>query len=178
MTVELENRKVDDYGNVYFQVKDLYGLILKGFKVNEFLIEDGPELKQFVQTCRALDNDELMPNTYAVPEEPLDVSMSVYRNKWLIPARYASLDLRVWLNEKCTSEVQRARVASEMDVFEKYELQDMLRSLVYLVDIFRKNKTVWGVGRGSSVSSYVLYLIGIHRVDSIAYELDFNEFLD
>ena len=34
-----------------------------------------------------------------------------------------------------------------------------------------------GVGRGSSVASYILYLIGVHRIDSIKYNLDWKEFL-
>jgi DNA polymerase III alpha subunit len=41
----------------------------------------------------------------------------------------------------------------------------------------RKNKIVWGVGRGSSVASYVLFLIGIHKVNSLKYNLDIKEFL-
>lgn len=176
--VELENRTVDDYGQVYFRVKDVYPLILKGFKVNEFLFEDGPEVQQLIKTCRALDNEELMPTLYAEPKEPLDAYMNVYRTSWAIPDRYKSLDLRVWLNEQCKTQVERDRVAYELNVFEKYELEDMLRSLVYLVDVFKKHKVVWGVGRGSSVSSYVLFLIGIHRVNSIAYDLDFDEFLN
>ena len=41
----------------------------------------------------------------------------------------------------------------------------------------RDNGVIWGVGRGSSVASYVLYLIGIHKVDSMYYDLPINEFL-
>jgi DNA polymerase III alpha subunit len=41
----------------------------------------------------------------------------------------------------------------------------------------RDNNIVWGVGRGSSVSSYVLYLLGVHRVNSLYYDLDIHEFL-
>jgi DNA polymerase III alpha subunit len=47
----------------------------------------------------------------------------------------------------------------------------------YLVDTLRKNIIVWGVGRGSSVASYILYLIGVHRIDSLYYDLDIAEFL-
>jgi DNA polymerase III alpha subunit len=54
---------------------------------------------------------------------------------------------------------------------------DLLKYLKYLVDTMRENKIVWGVGRGSSVASYALYLIGVHKVDSIKYQLDINEFL-
>jgi DNA polymerase III alpha subunit len=41
----------------------------------------------------------------------------------------------------------------------------------------RKENIVWGVGRGSSVASYVLYLIGVHKIDSLYYNLDVEEFL-
>jgi DNA polymerase III alpha subunit len=39
------------------------------------------------------------------------------------------------------------------------------------------NRLIWGVGRGSSVASYVLYLLGVHRIDSMYYELNPEEFL-
>ena len=54
---------------------------------------------------------------------------------------------------------------------------ELLHFMKYLVDTLRKNNVVWGVGRGSSVASYILYLIGVHKVDSIKYNLDINEFL-
>jgi len=47
----------------------------------------------------------------------------------------------------------------------------------YFVDTMQANNVVWGVGRGSSVASYVLYLIGVHKIDSIKYNLDWQEFL-
>jgi DNA polymerase III alpha subunit len=54
---------------------------------------------------------------------------------------------------------------------------DLLFYLKYLVDTLRENKVLWGVGRGSSVASYVLYLIGVHKIDSLKYNLDIAEFL-
>ena len=56
-------------------------------------------------------------------------------------------------------------------------MYNLLRYMCYLVDFMRENNIVWGVGRGSSVSSYVLFLIGIHKVNSIQYDLDYKEFL-
>ena len=41
----------------------------------------------------------------------------------------------------------------------------------------KQNNLIWGVGRGSSVASYVLYLLGVHRIDSLHYNLDIAEFL-
>ena len=62
-------------------------------------------------------------------------------------------------------------------MFAERGMDNVLRFMVYLVDNMRKNNIVWGVGRGSSVSSYVLYLIGVHKVDSIKFKLDIKEFL-
>lgn len=176
--IELSNRTIDDYGNVVFKVKDLYDLIVQGHDVLKYKIAPGPEVEQLIRTNRSLDNEELTPQLYVAPTEPLDAYMDVYRRNWIIPEPFKSMDIREYLNTRCNGTVECDRVAYEMDVFEKYEFQDMLRALVYLVDTFRKNKVVWGVGRGSSVSSFVLYLIGIHRVNSIQYDLDFDEFLN
>jgi DNA polymerase III alpha subunit len=54
---------------------------------------------------------------------------------------------------------------------------DLLRWLKYFVDTAKQRNIIWGVGRGSSVASYVLYLIGVHKIDSIKYKLDWKEFL-
>ena len=62
-------------------------------------------------------------------------------------------------------------------MFQERNLFDLLRYLKYLVDVMRENKIIWGVGRGSSVASYVLYLLGVHRIDSMFYDLDPAEFL-
>ena len=62
-------------------------------------------------------------------------------------------------------------------LYQERDLFNLLRYLVYLVDIMKDNHIIWGVGRGSSVASYVLYLLEIHKVDSMYYDLDINEFL-
>ena len=66
----------------------------------------------------------------------------------------------------------------ELEAFTRRGMHTLLRYMIYLVDFMRENNIVWGVGRGSSVASYVLYLIGVHRIDSIQYDLDWREFLE
>ena len=68
-------------------------------------------------------------------------------------------------------------VEEELLEFEKHNMINLLRYMIYLVDFMRKNNIVWGVGRGSSVASYVLYLIGVHRINSIQFDLDWKEFI-
>jgi DNA polymerase III alpha subunit len=72
---------------------------------------------------------------------------------------------------------QKVRVTEELTLFAQHNMIPLLKYLKYLVDTMRKNNIVWGVGRGSSVASYCLYLIGVHKIDSIKYSLDIKEFL-
>ncbi|PPD53417.1 MAG: hypothetical protein CTY12_04875 [Methylotenera sp.] len=69
------------------------------------------------------------------------------------------------------------RLAYELTKFQDMKLTGVLRAIIYIINTLTIRNQVWGVGRGSSVSSYVLYVIGAHDVDSFAYELDINDFL-
>jgi len=94
-----------------------------------------------------------------------------------MPEEYKHMNLYDFLMGRCTTSEQRTRVSDEITEFEKRNMIPVLKFLVYFIDTLRENKIVWGVGRGSSVASYVLYLIGVHRIDSIKYNLDIKEFL-
>jgi len=99
---------------------------------------------------------------------------------WFMPEKYKELDIVDYLMEKArkkTHTLHYLRTEAELGVYEKRGLFNLLRFLIYLVDVMKERNIVWGVGRGSSVASYVLFLIGTHKVDSVKYELDFNEFL-
>lgn len=78
---------------------------------------------------------------------------------------------------KCHTEQEVTRVLEEFALFEEREMIPVLRCLIYLIAHFREEGIVWGVGRGSSVASYCLYLIGVHKVNSLAFDLDVREFL-
>ena len=88
------------------------------------------------------------------------------------------IQIQEYCLDRCPDDAEHsARVCNELYLYDIYGIIEVLKVCVYIVDTLRKNNLVWGVGRGSSVSSYVLYLIGIHKVDSIKYGLDINEFL-
>lgn len=123
--------------------------------------------------------------------EPIGVS-------WQLPESYAKLGVREhvmnltyeyclkkkWIVETgddvvTTREAKDVikRVNKELALFKKYEYFSLLRVLIFIINTLHTNNVVWGVGRGSSVSSFVLYLIGVHDVDSIKYDLDIEDFL-
>jgi DNA polymerase III alpha subunit len=87
------------------------------------------------------------------------------------------LDIAELVIGMCDTEQKLQRVGHELLLYQERGLFDLLRYLKYLVDVMKRNNVIWGVGRGSSVASYVLYLLGVHRIDSMYYDLDAEEFL-
>ena len=98
------------------------------------------------------------------------------QSNWFMPSEYKMLDIEGFLVNVCPKQNYQ-RLIDELVEFRSRNMLDLLRWLKYFVDTARKNNIVWGVGRGSSVSSYVLYLIGVHKIDPIKYNLDYKEFL-
>jgi DNA polymerase III alpha subunit len=101
----------------------------------------------------------------------------IAQDNWYMPAEYINFDIAKWVLDQCKEDHELQRVGEELIKFQEYGLFPLLCYCKYLVDTMRKNNVVWGVGRGSSVSSYVLYLIGIHRINSLHYDLSIDEFL-
>jgi DNA polymerase III alpha subunit len=87
------------------------------------------------------------------------------------------MDIAEYVLGLCRADHELQRVGQELLLYQERNLFDLLRYLKYLVDTLRQNNIVWGVGRGSSVASYVLFLIGVHKIDSLYYNLDIEEFL-
>lgn len=95
--------------------------------------------------------------------------------EWFIPSEYKNMDIEEYLINLCPKENYQ-RLIEELDLYKKHDMIIVLKSMKYLVDTMKKYDIVWGVGRGSSVASYVLFLLGVHRIDSVKYCLSINEF--
>lgn len=114
------------------------------------------------------------PESEDISQEEYD---SIHSKIWFMPEDYKKMDIAEWILHQCTNQHELQRVAEELFLFQERDLFDLLRYMKYLVDTMRAHNIVWGVGRGSSTASYVLYKIGVHRIDSIYYGLDIKEFL-
>lgn len=106
---------------------------------------------------------------YPVPRDKIDFE------NWIVPAQYKALDIEKFLVDICPAE-NYDRLTAELKLYRKHNMISVLQAMKYIVDTLRKNNIVWGVGRGSSVASYVLYLIGVHKIDSVKYDLPIDEF--
>jgi DNA polymerase III alpha subunit len=94
-----------------------------------------------------------------------------------MPQQYKDMDIAQFVLEQCQDDSELQRAGMELLLFQERDMFDLLKYLKYLVDTMRENNIIWGVGRGSSVSSFVLYLIVIHKINSLYYDLSIEEFL-
>jgi len=115
--------------------------------------------------------------TYWSETDSQEVFDHAQQSTWHMPKEYKELDVAEHVLKLCSTEAQLQRCGSELLLYQERGLFDLLRYLKYLVDVMKQNNVIWGVGRGSSVASYVLYLLGVHRINSMYYELDPTEFL-
>ena len=120
-------------------------------------------------------------NTMLTQLDELGIEVDQYhlanQNSWNMPDSYKELDIAEYCIKLCRTDAELQRVGKELLLYQERNMFDLLRFLVYIVNVMRENDIVWGVGRGSSVASYVLYLIGVHKIDSLYYDLDIEEFL-
>jgi DNA polymerase III alpha subunit len=94
-----------------------------------------------------------------------------------MPDEYKALDIAQYILDLCKTEPELQRVGQELLLYQERKLFPLLCYLKYFVDTMRANNVVWGLGRGSSTASYVLYLLGVHKIDSLYYDLPIEEFL-
>jgi DNA polymerase III alpha subunit len=164
----------DVYGNPIYSERDLLDAFMRD-----------PDLT--IKKCFINSNVSFHPNLelqnppqlteYIDPKLELSEFDTLCQNIWLIPEEYKSLDIAKFVLEQCQGEEELQRAGKELIMFQERELFPLLQYMKYLVDTMRNNNIVWGVGRGSSVASFVLFLIGIHRVNSLFYDLQIEEFL-
>lgn len=115
--------------------------------------------------------------SYIEPSKSVSEFDKTLQNVWFMPESYKNMDIAEYILNLCKSDAELQRAGEELMLFQQREMFDLLKYLKYLVDTMRQNRIVWGVGRGSSVSSFVLFLIGVHKINSLYYDLSIDEFL-
>ena len=168
--------KYDQYGQTYTTSNELCDLLYKNPKldIGLFQVEDSIEYNRSVAELHAeLD----LLDSYHSINQTVEEFDRVLQANWRMPKEYKDIDIAEYVLGLCRADHELQRVGQELLLYQERDLFDLLRYLKYLVDTLRKNNVVWGVGRGSSVASYVLFLIGVHKIDSLYYNLDIEEFL-
>jgi len=164
--------KLDKFGNPIFNETDVFNLLYQENTsvLPQITVDYNSELAQLANIAeiqfKNIENDS-----------PIAEWDKLRQKTWFIPDEYISFDIQAYCIAKCITIDEQTRVFEEYNEFERLHMIDLLRWCKYFVDTCTNNDILWGVGRGSSVASYILYLIGVHRINSIKYNLDWKEFL-
>jgi len=151
-------------------------LLLNGVHPSKIATSADPEIERFNQLA---DESE----TIAVGK----IKNNRFDYTWDIPEEYKTLNVESVLLEKLQEFVNgpRCRLAAnlysdrlnlEIGFIRKYKLDDIFRTILFIVDTLERTNTVWGVGRGSSCASLALFLTGINLVDPVKYDIPPEEF--
>jgi DNA polymerase III alpha subunit len=174
-----QNVRIDQYGQIILGEQDLVNLVMQGQEVwnmERVVVDNDVDLERAILTVEA--PSAMVQWTFP---EASDIAVPdwdhVQQQQWYMPEIYKSMDIAAHVLDLCESDAELQRCGQELLMYQERGLMDLLRYLRYLVDVMRENRVIWGVGRGSSVASYVLYKLGVHRIDSLYYELDPTEFL-
>ena len=170
--------KQNNYGEIIFNDNDVADLLMQGRDIdslNGMLVDSTVNIEKIVEfvddfpnkfVCYNYVNDQLIPEWDHVKQQ-----------NWHMPQEYKDMDIAQYILDLCTGEAELQRCGEELLLFQEKDLFNLLKFLKYLVDIMKANNVIWGVGRGSSVASFVLYKMGVHRINSMFYKLHISEFL-
>ena len=170
--------KSNQYSEIILDETDLCDLLMQGQDITQMrcIVDPGVNVELAIQ----LLEDPAQLALWTFPYDS-DISVpdwdSLQQRNWHMPEKYKQLDIAAHVIAMCDTDEKLQRVGHELLLYQERGLFDLLRYLKYLVDVMHDNHVIWGVGRGSSVASYVLYLLGVHRIDSMYYDLDAGEFL-
>jgi DNA polymerase III alpha subunit len=168
--------RINRYSETVITVDEAITIMQNGNSIDGAIIDSAFEIEKFNEF-----SSHILSKDVRVREESKDLTVDEYHhmhsNVWKFPEKYREIDVLDLLLSRCSSETEKERVKTEFEMFKERNLEVLLQLLIWLVDHMRENNIMWGVGRGSSVASFCLYLIGINRVNPLIYDLDIGEFL-
>lgn len=171
--IDLGDRKILNDGTVICSNKAILEMLYSDKSLEGVVAEPNDDIELYNKIDQYLDTNY---GSIVTTKQELYKDINWF-DHWLTPEPYNTLDVETEILSRCSTEQEFFRAQQELQLFKDRHMYPVLRHLVYLVDTWRANKVLWGVGRGSSVSSLVLYLIGINRINPLEFDLDIEEFL-
>ncbi len=176
ISLDLKDRTLWFDGASTVSTSILAKMILEGIDTSNIFPEEiDSDIKKFnkYSTDRKFelkDNIGGLNTDYIIPQQYLDINLEVYF--------YSLLEQHISTHDFTELQVEEriTRVKTELSLFKQYNIENLIRTAIYIVDVFEEHSVVWGTGRGSSCACYCLYLLGLHEVDSVKYNLELDEF--
>jgi len=167
--------RLDKFGNPIFNSSDIFKSLYQGnlTDLKDITVDYSDDIKQLEEIAEFTFqrfNDQL---------DQIDIKDfdKALQSDWFMPPEYREFDIEEYCINRCANIEQVERVKAEMSAYKDRSMIPLLQWIKHFVDTCTENNIVWGVGRGSSVASFVLFLLGVHQVDSVKYNLDWQEFL-
>jgi len=167
------------YGQPVFSEDDLIDRLMQGVQIANtpnVLVDSSVDINSLLDTVEDLNQID----SWKLADQETSTVVEwdrLQQSTWFMPTEYKNFDIAKHVLELCKTDAELQRVGEELLLYQEKDLFNLLKYLKYLVDIMKENNIIWGVGRGSSVASYVLYLLEVHRINSMYYDLDVHEFL-
>ncbi len=170
--------QIDEYGRCYYSIKDIIELLYNrpDFDISDVAIEK-TESEKWNRYCQDLLDEMKVVSDHHTITADIEEFHKMRLGAWFMPKEYIEFNIEKYVLDQCTNSKETQRVKDELMMFEERNLIIVLKYIKYVVDTMRTNKIVWGVGRGSSLASFVLFLIGINKVNPLLHNLDIHEFL-
>lgn len=168
--------KTDTYGQMIYNEDEVFNILMhdNGMQPGPFLVDNGQTID--VDKANSVAGYEAL-----ITHIDSDLSIEEFdkqnQEQWDMPKYYKDLDICKHVLDLCDNDAELQRCGEELLMFQERGLFNLLRYVKFLVDTMELNGVIWGVGRGSSVSSFVLFKLRIHRINSLYYDLDIKEFL-
>lgn len=178
LLIELDDRIITDTGETIAKHSYLIGKILRQEPVGSIRVKECQDVRRYQdqsgQRFEYWEDDEKI-------EGP---SLETY--KWNIPETYLKLDLDARVrtelerflnqNDPENPETYRDRTEKELKLIREQNMTEFFQALIFIIETFQERNLVYGVGRGSSAASFVLFLLKIHRIDPVRYQIPMEEF--
>jgi DNA polymerase III alpha subunit len=167
--------RLDQFGNPIFNSQDIFKVLYQGklSDLKKVTVDYTDDIEQLENTA-GFKFQKFTNQLNSVNIEEFDQAL---QSDWFMPPEYRGFDVEKWCLDRCTTTEQIDRVNSEIAAYKERNMMPLLQWVKHFVDACTENNIIWGVGRGSSVASFVLFLLGVHEIDSVKYNLDWQEFL-
>ena len=172
--LELDDRYITDTGSVAVKHKLLVNMALNGLDFSELMFAQHDDITRYHMIHGTGDSAK----QWIKDDNVMGPSLKSY--DWNIPEDYKNIDVVDYCYAALSSmglpDEYEVRLDMEMIRVAETSMEPFIRCLIYITDSLRDNNIVWGLGRGSSCASLVMFLIGANKVDPVKYDIPMEEF--
>lgn len=178
LETELNDRIIRFDGVSIIEPDMVYDMLLRGVPPSKLLIKNfNKDIEEFNARVGETDSVKL------AHESPITITA-----EWQLPQKYKSLNIDEFIALKFETFLHTAnysekeqdlainRIVDELQQVKQRGMIEFFQTIIYAIDTFKDTEVVWGIGRGSSCASYILFLINVHMIDCIKYNINMDEF--